>query len=333
MKHPYNAVANSMKSTISRNLNISLLYKASLILIAISCADARQLGFGQRHFKHNWHYQYGETRETARAEREIKFTTRDGLVRYGTISSPLDPENAQGCIVLCHPAAYDKSFMAPYVDLLFENFHCLRFDFRRHGDAARQQYTTMGKDEAYDVEAAALCIRKEIDNNSLPLYGFGISMGGAALLEAEARFSLFNGLIIQSTFDSLGSQIKRFSLFFQTFPFLIFRQPTKWYAHKNHRWRLCKVKPYRRIRSISVPIFLIHAQNDSFVSFRSFGQLCKNGKSIIRTWSPAEGRHTEILQHNPEEYRKQIQEFFAQLSAIRSSQEMLHCSARNHANS
>lgn len=305
--------------------NKSYLVSLAYGLVMLNSTLLGQLSFAPKCATENWHYRYYANRTSPREERALTITTCDGLNRNAIFTLAENPLNAKGCVLLCHPAAYNKSFMSPYVDMLFKDYHCLRFDFRRHGQNSRKQCTTMGRDEAYDVEAAVNCLREQPECKDLPLYGFGISMGGAALLEAQVRYECFDALILQSTFDSLGTQIKRHSKFFQIFPFLIFRQPTRWYAHSNHRWKLRKVRPYRRIRAVDIPIFLVHAKDDKFISLRSFNRLLKNGKSVVRTWTPDTGKHTEILEHYPETYAQHCAEFFAQISTVRQPQEMVDC--------
>lgn len=252
--------------------------------------------------KNCWHHQYLQKRpQTHKKEIPVKLITSDNLIRNAVIA--LSP-NAKGTVVLCHPAAYDKDFMIPYNDILFPDFHTIRFDFRRHGDDAHKQYTTMGRKEAREIRAAVHVLKNYPQIAGTPLFGFGISMGAAALVQAQSKTPLFDGLILQSMFDTIGSQFKRFSRFYSFFPFLIFRHPTTLFAKYCHRWDLKKVKPIDLIGNITVPICLIHAQNDRFIAPQTYDRLCaKHPQYITHCWAPEKGKHTDVLKENQESYR------------------------------
>lgn len=257
----------------------------------------------------DWHHAYLDNRDPSHAthEHEIDLITSDGLRRKGIFKVA---ENAKGSIVLCHPAAYHKEFMTAYNDILFEDFHTIRFDFRRHGQDADDQYTTMGKKEANEVRSAVHFLRSDERTKNLPIFGFGISMGAAALVEAQSKTPLFDGLILQSMFDALGNQFKRLSSFYRMFPLLIFRQPTTFLARSQYRWDLCKVKPVKQLPQVDIPICLIHAQNDHFIPFDNFRRLYKSAKKhISHVWTPSQGKHTEILKNDAITYKETCQNF------------------------
>lgn len=139
-------------------------------------------------------------------EYPVILNTRDGLQRKGILS--ICP-NAKGNVVLCHPATYDKSFMEFFDQHIFKDYNCIRFDFRWHGENKKKQYCTLGKYEIYEVESAVNILNNHPNTQSLPIYGFGISLGAAVLIETESRFNLFDGLILQSSFESLRMQVRR----------------------------------------------------------------------------------------------------------------------------
>ena len=243
---------------------------------------------------------------------ETYIDTRDGLRRKAIL---MLRDNAEGNVVLCHSATFNKESMLPYADKLFAKYNCITFDFRRHGEQNGKQYSTSGKKEIYEVEAAAKFMRDDKRTSNLPVYGFGVSMGAAYLIEAQSQLKLFDGLILQSCFESLRKQIKRQYGFFRI-PFmhnLIFREPCLTIAARRHRLKLRKLMPMDSIETVDTPILLIHAKNDDFINFEAFATLQEHGKSIIQTWTPDDGKHTKILEMLPEEYLAQCQQFFATL--------------------
>lgn len=244
---------------------------------------------------------------------KIVLMTKDGLKRHAVLR--LRP-NAKGNIVLAHPASCDKDFMIPFEEEVFTDYNCIRTDFRRHGENIENQFCTLGKDEVYEIQAAADVFKNNPKTKQLPLFGFGISMGGATLIEAESQNPIFDGLIIQSTFESIRKQIQRMYGFYRI-PLmhnLIFRQPTLRIAKNLHRIKLYKVKPMFSIRTIKTPIFLIHAKNDPFIPLEAFERIKKEGKSCItKTWTPDDGKHTKLLETYPKKYMQHCNNFLDNL--------------------
>lgn len=251
-------------------------------------------------------------------EIDVILKTRDGLERKGVLS--LNP-NAKGNIVLCHAASYTKESMEDFDEKVFTDYNCLRFDFRRHGENNKKQYATLGKYEVYEVEAAVKIFKENEKTKNLPVYGFGISLGAAVLIESESKFHLFDGLILQSSFESLRKQIKRTYKFY-SLPLmhnLIFREPTKFLAKKRYRLKLYKVNPVHSIKNISVPIFLMHAKNDSYIAFEAFEALYRASKTVTKTWTPEGGFHTKIYKTYPNEYAKHCNDFLNDIIAAKKA--------------
>ena len=194
----------------------------------------------------------------------------------------------------------------------------MAFDFRRHGEACQGQYSTIGKKEIYEIEAAVALLQEEPECASLPRFGFGISMGGAALIEAQSKNSqLFDGLIIQSTFESLHRQAQRtFPLYrLPFFNLLIYAEPSRFFARMQYGVHIFKITPAKAIKAIKVPIFLIHGKRDKVIRFDAFKKLKKAGKSIIKTWTPDSDKHTELYKELPETFIKHSNDFLQEVLA------------------
>ncbi len=245
-------------------------------------------------------------------EERTEIKTADGLIRKGILTTT---ENAKGNVILCHPITFNKEYMQDYGKKLFAGYNYLTFDFRLHGENNKKQYTTIGQDEVQEVEAAVKLIKEDSRTKNLPLYGFGISMGAVALIEAENKKHTFDGLILQSSYETMRKQVKRMYGFFKI-PLMhnfIFRQPTKLIAKSLYRLKMRNVKPSHSVKNISTPIFLVHAKNDKFISIEAFWEIKKNAKSVVKTWTPDDGEHTRILEKFPGLYAKNCNEFLDSL--------------------
>jgi len=243
---------------------------------------------------------------------KITLTTKDGLFRKAILSIV---NNAKGNVVLCHPAAKHKEYMQSYREQLFPQYNTIAFDFRRHGEDQKKQYSTIGRDERYEVEAAAKIFKQDSRTKNLPTYGFGISLGAVAIIELESRQHTFDGIIIQSAYESLKKQIMRLYQFYRLphMHHFIFRQPCRGFAYYCYRIKLRKIFPSTSISKITTPIFLIHALNDTFISINAYVELKKNAKSVVKTWNPEFGNHTKILKTYPELYAQHCNDFLDSL--------------------
>lgn len=117
--------------------------------------------------------------------------------------------NALGTVIICHGYTHSKH-EAFFFKTLFSHFNVLAFDFRGHGELIEGQFSTIGRDEIYDVEGAVRFIKSLPECQSKPIIGFGFSMGAVSLLQAQAEFgNLFEMLILDSPFDSSSECMER----------------------------------------------------------------------------------------------------------------------------
>jgi fermentation-respiration switch protein FrsA (DUF1100 family) len=233
----------------------------------------------------------------------VTIKTKDGIERNGILTIR---KNALGNVLLCHAAGYDKTTMEPFVDKVFKEYNCLRFDFRRHGENSKDQYSTIGRKEIYEVQAAVEFLKTHEATKGLDLYGFGHSMGAAALIHAEAMQPTFKGLILQSCFEKLRTQIKHhFSIFrWSIFHGFVFTGPVRLFAKWVYRIKAARFNPVDLIGKVKAPLFLIHAENDTFTPFDAYLSLTKaaHPSNLKETWAPKLGGHSKIFSTYPELY-------------------------------
>ncbi len=122
-------------------------------------------------------------------------------------------EDAKATVLICHGFMCDK-IDAGFLRQLFPRgeYNIMSFDFRAHGENVCDQYCTLGRDEAYDVIAAAKFLKHHPALKGKPLFAYGFSMGAVAAIEAQAKDeSLFAAMILDCPFDSAENVIKRWS--------------------------------------------------------------------------------------------------------------------------
>ncbi len=258
-----------------------------------------------------------------------KIIARSGIL----ITHPHSKAN----VIICHGFMCDK-YDAGLLRLIFspELFNTFVFDFRAHGDLNQGQSCTLGKDEKYDVMAAARFLRGYPAIKDKPLFAYGFSMGSVAAIEAQAKDGkLFDGMILDCPFESSENLLKRsldsvkFSLFGYEFslpgrcllqryafhPYIqsLVKAVLKAVAHfdsKSIDVQAYPVMPVESVKKIVVPCFYILCKNDEKVSIDAIKSMYFNTASSYKLlWVTNGQRHFGSFFWNPERYRDLIQKF------------------------
>lgn len=100
-------------------------------------------------------------------------------------------------VALFHGHSSARSQLLPYARFLRRDYHCLLVDFRACGES-EGPCSSMGVLEADDVRAAVRYLK---DRGCARVGGWGMSMGGAALLRAAADTPAIEAVVTEGTFD------------------------------------------------------------------------------------------------------------------------------------
>jgi len=258
-------------------------------------------------------------------------TRRGILVRY---------PNAKATVVICHGFMCDK-FDVGFVRQLFPKgkYNFLSFDFRAHGEDAKGQYCTFGRDEALDVKAAADFVKNDPELKKLPVYVYGFSMGAVASIEAQAKDpSLFQAMILDCPFDTSENVVKKaledlkFSLFgyefempgkqlIENYAFHPYVQEfvkflLKTVAHmdaKNVQTYIYRFSPKESIKQVAVPCMFIHCKKDKRVSVSAIQSIYEGARGPKWLWITNGRGHYDSIFYSPERYAKRITSFFDQV--------------------
>lgn len=259
------------------------------------------------------------------------------LVRY---------PNAEGTILVCHGFMCDK-FDVAFLRNIFpkKKFNIMTFDFRAHGEKNDGQYCTFGRDEALDVQSAALFLRQHPDLKNSPLFVYGFSMGAVAAIEAQScksvaqedgqnQKSLFDAMILDCPFDSSKNLIRKglsnlkftilgkefnipgretleryaFHPYVQTFLKTVLKAISKMDS-KNIQTNICHVSPKKSIRNVTVPCFFIHCKNDELVPVDAVKKIYERAQGYKELWLTDGRRHYDSLFYAPEQYAQKIKLF------------------------
>lgn len=244
---------------------------------------------------------------------------------------------AKANILLCHGfmcCKFDVSFLRT---LIGPDYNYLTIDFRGHGEETCGQCCTFGRDERFDVYAAAQFMKNHPEIGNLPVMVYGFSMGAAAAIEAQAAHpDLFSAMILDCPFDSVENALKRcvdtLNISFFGYKFavpgrsLLHQYAFHPYVQKVIRpllkvasnmdpkqvdTNICQVKPLESIKQVTVPCFFICCKQDALVSIEAIKRVYDGAAGYKKLWLTNGREHCDSFFYSPEVYSKRVNSFIA----------------------
>lgn len=234
---------------------------------------------------------------------EISLTSEDNIKLSGLlIYRPL----SKYTLLICHGYRQAKEFLYQFADLA-SDCSIFLFDLRAHG-LSEGKKISFGYHEYKDVKTAYDFLIKDHRTKNKPIIALGLSMGCFAILKAYSSGCKFSGLILDSCFVQLSDQIVRklkipswfsgITNFFSDFIFSLYLGVS-----------LKQIKPIDYISEVSIPILIIHSEDDKIVSVENAYKLFDKIRCQKKLWIVQQARHAFIHETSPNEYKKQINEF------------------------
>ncbi|MDP3888961.1 MAG: alpha/beta hydrolase [bacterium] len=248
-------------------------------------------------------------------------------------------KGAQATILISHGFMCDK-YAAGFLRYIFprDYYNFMTFDFRAHGENVEGQYCTFGRDEAYDVIAAARFLRNHPDLRDKPLIAYGFSMGAVASIEAQAKdATLFDAMILDCPFDTSENVIKKglegLKFYFWGYEFnLPGKSLLEKYAFhpyvqrlvkfvlktvanfddKNIRTNILPLSPVESIKHVTIPCFFIHCKHDEKVSVNAIKEIYNSAAGYKMLWLTNGRKHFDSFFYSPEKYSAHIKHFLKQ---------------------
>ncbi len=249
-------------------------------------------------------------------------------------------KQAEATVLICHGFMCDKHDVSMLRSLFKrKKYNLMTFDFRAHGEDIDGQYCTFGRDEAFDVIAAAKFIKNHPQLKDKPVYVYGFSMGAVAAIEAQAKDpSLFKAMILDCPFDSSENIIKKgldnlkvslfgyefeipgrsflqkyaFHPYIQTLVKVVLKSVAKLDDY-NIRTHIFPLNPVETVKKITIPCFFIHCKNDEKVTIQAVESVYNGAAGYKRLWITNGRRHYDSFFYNPEKYTKQVRNFLDQV--------------------
>lgn len=243
--------------------------------------------------------------------------------------------DAKGTVLICHGFSADK-YTISFIHTIFKDFNTLAFDFRGHGQCDKYQSScTLGRNEVFDVIAAAKYIKSRPDLKDKPLFVYGFSMGAVASIIAQSQDdNLFDAMVLDCPFDSTDNLLNRglekikLNMFGYELP-IPGKSFLRSYAYNTYLQNFVKtmlkvfsdlnsqdiplevepVYPNEAIKYITVPCFIICCYNDEKVPVDAVRDIYEGAGGYKRLWLTHGRHHFDSIFFKLPEYFYRVRRF------------------------
>jgi len=212
-------------------------------------------------------------------------------------------QSQKRALLILHGYPAEKSDMLSIASALYPDFSLLLLDLRYFGKS-EGRYTTLGVTERFDI-GAALDFLASKGHEKIGIFGF--SLGGALGLLAAAEDSRVSAAGSYASFADLRQlgQETYSTLFILKYPLV---ELMILWSKLFFGTSLATVSPIDAAEKITVPVFIIHTQEDEQISFshakRLQSALTHNTKAEF--YFPEKGLHGEL----PLDFTDRLKNFF-----------------------
>ncbi|MBI4149572.1 alpha/beta fold hydrolase [Candidatus Woesearchaeota archaeon] len=234
------------------------------------------------------------------AYEEVSFPSLDGL----RIAAWLIPHNSSKGIIVVHGYPFDKSDTANLSYFLARDYNLLLIDLRNSG-GSEGSITTFGFSEWRDI-LGGVAYLQERGISDIGVLGF--SLGGASALLALPHTADIKAVVADSAFADvqllMHDSFSRWGAFQKPMAFLA----AGWVRILGN-FDPAAASPAQSLSGSSVPVFIIHEQDDSYVSLKH-ARLLSQASPAARLWVPNGSRHALAHDDFTEEYEQRVRTFF-----------------------
>lgn len=275
-------------------------------------------------------------------EERVTFYSRENvssekkIARKGVL---LKRPDAKATVLICHGFSTDK-YDVSFLHMMFGDYNTMIFDFRAHGEETEDQECTLGRNESFDVMAAAEFLRNHPACKDKPLIIYGFSMGAVSAIVAQANNdTVCDAMILDCPFDSSDKLLERgleqlkmnvfgykvampgtewfkrnaYSPYVQSVLTKILKTFTKFNTHKI-RINFQPIYPEEAIKYVAVPCFFIACVNDQKAPEEAVLSVYAGAQGYKRCWIDPDGRrHFDTIFRQMHKYFYRVDKFIKQI--------------------
>lgn len=249
-----------------------------------------------------------------REPQEVAIQAKDGVTLRAWYF--LRSAVARNAVILLHGLGDTRKGMSGQAELfLRRGYNVLMPDSRAHGSSGGE-LATFGILEADDVHRWVGWLKNHLPNEGC-VFGSGVSMGAAIVLQAAAHEPRFCGVIAEAPFasfreisyDRLGQPFHLGPWFGRTIgrPIVEFGMM---HARSKYKVNLEEALPMAALRNNTVPVLLIAGLADDNIPVRHSRMIKEQNPAVILWEAPGVG-HGSAISDARIEYERRVMEFVA----------------------
>ena len=298
-------LTGSLRAGRGKRLGAGILYGALWLLLVfpyvISTFSVHRPKIGD---------QLNPTKALALPYEDVCLLTQDGVrLQAWFVPHPAGDMS----VVIGHGLGANKSNFMPLVDLWHGlGYNVLIFDFRGHGHSEGHT-VTFGAREKYDVRAAVDYLASRADLSAGKIVGYGVSFGGAALIQAAAEDRRIRALVVDSAFADIETMAKNVVALVRFVPpFLqgVISRVGIIFVNLELGFDIRQASPQQAISQLKgQPVLIIHGQQDTLIPWEESKRLYRAApepKSCY--WVKSAGHYATLVD---QDYRAHIKAFLS----------------------
>jgi len=244
----------------------------------------------------------------------VSLRTQDGLILKGWF---IPKAKSNKAVVVGHGLGANKSNFLGLVNLWHGlDYNVLIFDFRGHGESGGHTIS-FGYKEKYDMQAGFDYLTQERKFYAKDVIGYGVSFGGASLIQAVSNGTNFERIITDSSFASIDTMAKKTVErmgFVPTFLRESIKNLGLAFVSLELGFDVNDASPLRIIDKIKVPWLIIHGKNDVLIPSQEALDLYHNVNTKKQLYLIDSGEHYTTIEDT--QYTKRLVHFLNDDSSV-----------------
>ncbi len=228
----------------------------------------------------------------------VAFTSGSGALLKGWL---IRGRPGVGGVVLMHGIRADRRSMIGRARFLAEHgYSLLLFDFQAHGES-EGKHITLGHTEADDARAAVAYMRERLPGE--PVAALGSSLGGAALLLAEAPV---DALVLEAVYPTIGEALGN-RLALRLGPVGRWAAPLL-VAQLRPRLGIdaAELSPIDHMANLSCPVLVIAGSKDQRTTLAESRRLAAAGSDRVQLWVVEGAAHVDFHRYAGRAYEARL---------------------------
>jgi pimeloyl-ACP methyl ester carboxylesterase len=267
---------------------------------------------------------------------DVRFSAEDGIALAGTYYRALTGSRA-GVLVFCHEYLSDRKSFQPYLNPLRSlGFDVFTFDFRSHGESAREpNYTPLQwvtDHEVRDLTAALGHVRSRHDADPAGVGLFGVSRGGGVALVVAAQDPTVWGVITDGAFPTRGTMLAYIlrwaeiyvsnAYLWKSMPLWVFRFLGSVGRTRSEKRLNCRYSDVEKAvsRLGPRPWLMIHGEKDAYIMPDIARKLFALASEPKELWIVPKAKHNRCREVAPDQYLERVSAFLRKYAPRRPTE-------------